>query len=332
MRRLLLSLLALVAAGTAAGATTPALVPIRSYYGPIRICTPLFAFDVRAGEGYLHTGPGHVVRFGHHNFTFGEPWHLDGPQFSDFVRPMGTLDVPGIGRLERVELTARNHGGPNIVYLYDTGFRGPGRKVQIRSDLFDGSDGDVARFDRLAGGDRRTAMCADVPEALRPRPEREDSDAFWVSPERAAGPLTLCWSGLALDVRAGEAVIPFWYRGWGLLGVATGNRRVTISGSFASLRDASGQPFRGPLAARPEFEILEDNAQPGIPPPLRAAGGIPPRRVRLFRAAEGAASGRRPYGGIGFAFSGPASSAEVAAFVGRLRPRAASDICFGERS
>jgi len=321
-----LALLALAAAPPA-GASTPTALPIHAYYGPIRICTPLFAFDVRAGEGYWDTGREHVVRFGRHSFTFGEPWLLlDGPQYRDFVRPMGTLDVPGIGTLERVELTARNHGGPYIVYLYDTGYRGPGGKMLIRSDLFDGSDRDLALFERLAFGERRNAMCAEIPDRLRPRPDREDSDAFWVSQARPAGPLTLCWSRLALDVRRGEAVIPFWHDTESF-GVATRRFRVTIGGNFAAPFEPGWRRVEGSLAAHSEFQVRQDvSSPPAIPPALRVPDGSEPRRVRLVRLAEDPE--HHPYGGVGFAFNGRINDAGIAAFVRRLRLRTPRDNCF----
>lgn len=328
MMRLLcvLALLALAAAPPAA-ASIPTALPMHTYYGPMRICTPLFAFDVRAGEAYLDTGREQVVRFGRHSFTFGEPWLvIEGPHYRDFVRPMGTLDVPGIGPLERVELTARNHGGPYIVYLHDTGYRGPGGKMMIRSDLFDGSDRDLVLFERLAFGERRNAMCAEIPDELRPRPDREDSDAFWVSQARHAGPLTLCWSALALDVRRGEAIIPFWHD-TGLFGVATRRFRVTIGGNFAAPFEPGWRRVRGALAAHPEFQVRQDVSSPAaIPPPLRAPVGSEPRRVRLVRLAED--PDHHPYSGVGFAFSGRINDAGVAAFVRRLRLRTPRDTCF----
>jgi len=334
-RGLLLALLALLAlaslaAAPPAGASTPTARPMHTYYGPIRICTPLFAFDVRAGEGYWDTGREQVVRFGRHSFTFGEPWLvLEGPQYRDFVRPMGTLVVPGIGTLERVELTARNQGGPYIVYLYDTGYRGPGGKMLIRSDLFDGSDRDLALFERLAFGERRNAMCAAIPDALRPRPDREDSHAFWVSQARHAGPLTMCWSGLALDVRRGEAVIPFW-QDLGLFGVATRRFKVTIGGSLAAPFEPGWRRVGGSLAAHSEFQVRQDNSSPdAIPPALRDPDGSEPRRVRLVRPAED--PDHHPYGGVGFAFSGRISDAGIAAFVRRLRLRTSRDTCFEAR-
>ena len=86
----LLALCLFAAVAPRLGATTPTPVPIRAYYGPIRICTPLFAFDVRRGEGYLDTGREHLVRSGRHIFRFGEAWVYGGPELRDIVRPLGT--------------------------------------------------------------------------------------------------------------------------------------------------------------------------------------------------------------------------------------------------
>ena len=236
--------------------------------------------------------------------------------------------MPGLGNLERVELASRNGPAREIVYLYDTHDGSLFPKLMIRFDLFGGSDRDLALLDRLAFGERRTAMCADMPDALRPGRDRENPDAFWVSAERPSGPLTICWSDLALDVRAGEAVIPFW-QDLGLFGVAAGNFRVTIGGSFAAPFEPNWQRVDGSLAGHPEFRVVNDLSSPAaIPPALQMHDGREPRRVRLVRGAENPR--QHPYGGVGFAFSGPASDAEIAAFVGRLRLRTARDTCFRE--
>lgn len=328
MHRLLLSLAALIAlaAPAPADADPAAGVPIHSYYGPIRACTPHFAFDVRAGEAYTHAGREHLVRVGRHTYAFGEPWHLEGPEYRDFFNPMGTVEVPGIGRLERIQLTARNGYGPSIAYLYDTGYRGPGRKLVIRFGQFDGSDRDIPSLQRLATGERRAQMCADVPDQLRARPEQENIDARWISEVRHPGPVTLCWQRLALDVRRGESVIPFW-QDWSAKGVAIGNVRVTIGGSYQAPFEPTWRRVRGPLAAHREFQVRVDNSAPAaIPMPLRALDGSEPRRVRVVRLAEN--PDRHPYGGVGFAFSGPISEAGIRAFVRRLRLQTPRDTCF----
>ena len=332
MKQRFFALLAAIVAvaPTPAGAVPAAPVPVHAYYGPIRACTPLFAFDVRAGEAYVQRGQENHVQIGRDSFAFGQPWYLDGPQHRDFVTPLGTVDVPGLGTLERVRLAGRKTDGPDIVYLYDTGDRGSRGKVEISSDGFDGSGRDIARLGRLAAGERRDAMCSEVPDSLRPRPERVDLDAFWVSQERHAGPLTLCWSRLALDVRRGEAVIPFW-RDLGAMGVAIGDMRVTIAGAFQAPFEPGWRRIRGPLAAHPEFQLRKDLEWPAaIPPALRALDGSEPRRVRLVRLAE--KPDLHPYGGVGFAFSGPITDAGIAAFVRRLRLRTARDTCFGTAS
>ena len=221
----LLALPALTAAGSAASARTPVVEPTRSYYGPLRACHPLFAFDVRAGEGYLDSGGEHILRFGDHYLSAGRRWFLADPIYRDIVRPLGTLELPGVGTLERIALSSRSAPGTAIVYLYDTRDGGPFPRMEIRSDAFDGSARDVALLGRIMFGEAGRGMCAAVPQELRARPEREDADAFWVRPDRPAGPLTLCWAGLAFDVRAGERAIRFWHPEWQLFGLPAARPR-----------------------------------------------------------------------------------------------------------
>lgn len=327
---LLLALPALLAAGSAASARTPMMEPTRSYYGPVRACHPLFALDVRAGEAYLDSGGEHILRFGDHYLSAGRRWFLADPIYRDIVRPLGTIELPGVGTLERIALSSRNAPGATIVYLYDTRDGGPFPRMEIRSDAFDGSARDVALLGRIMFGEAGRAMCASVPEELRARPEREDADAFWVRPDRPAGPLTLCWAGLAYDVRAGESAIRFWHPEWQLFGAASGATRVTISGSFASLRDPAGRIFSGSLAASPAFEVRAAGQAPALPPAMRSGEGSVPVFARLLRRLHLPHPDLQPVGGVAFAFSGPATPADIAAFIARLRPRTAGDTCFEE--
>lgn len=333
VRSALASLLLFAMAALPAAAHVPHVERSRAYYGPIRICDPQFAFDVLGGEGYLWSVNQHSVRFGRHYLSVGR-WLLADEAFRDIVHPLGTLDLPGVGRLERIALSSGNAPERTIVYLYDTHDRGPFPKMEIKSDAFDGSDRDLAPLGRFVFGERARAMCADIPEALRPSREREVADAFWVRPDRPQGPLTLCWAGLALDLRAGEALIPFWHRGWELFGVASGGASVTIQGGFASLPGSGGSNFDGPLAASPEFELrpIDPARSPfgGLPPALQAADGSSPRYVRLQRPVRLPHPELAPVAGVTFAFSGPADPTEIAAFVGRLRLRNARDACFEE--
>jgi hypothetical protein len=314
-------------------ANTPVMAPMRAYYGPLRICDRLFAFDVRAGEGYLDGAWGHVVRFGGHYLGVGQRWLYAGESFRDIVRPLGTLDLPGVGLLERIELGSRNGPDKIIVYLHDTGDGGPYAKMEIRSDAFDGSERDLALLNRVVFGDRARAMCADVPEALRPRPEREDANALWVRPDRPAGPLTLCWAGLALDVRAGEAAIPAWRHDWDRFGVAgAGGWTVSVTGRFQILRDRAGRPFEGPLAALPDFDVREVGAMQADLSSFTLGPPAGTRTVQLSRRVDVPNLGPRLIAGVTFAFSGPATPADIADLVGRLRPRLPDDICFEEDS
>jgi hypothetical protein len=327
-RRLLL-LAALLAA--AAPAHVPLLPPLRNYYGPLRICDPRLAFDVREGEGYLASGGEHVVRFGGRYLEFGRPWLYADESYRDIVRPLGTLALPGTGLLERIELSSRSSPEKVIVYLYDTGGGGPFAKIEIKSDAFDGSERDLALLSRILFGDRARAICAEVPEALRVRPEREDARAFWVRPDRPAGPLTLCWAGLALDLRESEAAIPAWRRDWDRFGVVSGGFTVAVSGRFAWLRDRAGRPYDGALAASPDFALRDTGrVAPGSVPAFSLGDAAAVHYVELARRVDVPNLGPRFISGVTFAFSGPATATDISAFVGRLRPQRAGDRCFEE--
>jgi hypothetical protein len=333
-RRALAALLVPVAALPGpARARTPVMAPTHAYYGPLRICDRLFAFDVRAGEGYLDGAWGHIVRFGGRYLGVGQRWLYAGESFRDIVRPLGTLDLPGAGLLERIELGSRNGPDKTIVYLHDTHDGGPYPKMEIRSDAFDGSERDLTLLNRVVFGDRARAMCADPPEALRPRPEREDANAMWVRPDRPAGPLTLCWAGLALDVRSGEAAIPSWRHDWDRFGVAAGGGwTVAMTGRFQILRDQAGRPFEGPLAVLPDFDVREVAPMQSGVAQFTLGNPAATRTVQLSRKVDVPNLGPRLIAGVTFAFNGPATPADIADLVGRLRPRLPGDICLEEDS
>ena len=63
---------------------------------------------------------------------------------------------------------------------------------------------------------------------------------------------------------------------------------------------------------------------------MRSGDGSVPQHARLVRRLHLPHPDLQPAGGVAFAFSGPATRADIAAFVARLRPRTAGDVCFEE--
>ena len=320
-------LLSLTAVGLASPgvATVPPPVPMDSYYGPIRVCEPLFAFDVREGEGYVHGGHTIWTRGAAHGI--GDRWIYAGDEYRDIVRPLGEIEMPEIGRLERVALSSRNASGTNIIYLFDTHDRSRWPKLMISSTAFDGSEHDREILGRFAIGERARAMCP-APQELRPDPQRENSDARWLDPTEHRGPLTICMGGLAFDVGAGETALLPWRRDWFFFRIVSDVRRVNVEGHFPSVLQRGGPPpVQGSLASDPRFVVQE-----GSPPPsihavrvLRFSPGS--LQVRLLRRADLEAYG--PDGGspVIFMFDGPTAETERLAFIGRLRTQRPDDAC-----
>lgn len=331
--RLVLAASWLAMAGLAGplGASPPLPPPPHSYYGPIRICDGLFAIDVRAGEGYVEHGS-HSIYWKGGALGVGERWIYGSEALRHMVRALGEIELSGDVRLERVTFAPGITPDNRILCLYDTGDGGPFPKMAISSPAFDGSERDRALLERIAFGSRAQAMCAAVPDELRPMPQREDREAGWLEPVRHPGPLTICVAGFAFDVGSGEAAILPWRRDAWYFRIAAGERRMAVERLLKSIWRRGDEPdVQGSLLHDPRF-LVQDVPELAVGAPLRLFAGPGTRHVLLSNRADVAAYG--PYGGspVSFTFDDGASEAERQAFIARLRTRRPDDHCFEAES
>lgn len=323
-------LLALLVLAAPAAASLPIIPPPNAYYGPLRVCADRFAFDVEEGEGYIQDGNVHSLLSRRFNLGIGEGWIYGDESFRDIVHPRGELELPGAGRLQRIEHSSRNAPGSYILYLWVSGERGPFPVKTIHSDAFDGSDRDRTILERIAFGERARAMCAAEPDPMRPRPRRESAvvEAQWLDPLQHPGPLTVCMSGLAFDVAGGEAAVLPWSRHSTFFRILAGGR-ATLVYFYPPGRLGAETAVAGPLAASPEFELREGAGAigPGI---VIEGDGV--RHVRLLRRAEMNAERPETVARATFLFDGAATEAERNALIARLRVQRPDDRCFDRRA
>ncbi|NIJ19510.1 hypothetical protein FHS95_001179 [Sphingomonas naasensis] len=202
------------------------------YYGPVRMCAGALAADVRAGEGYESVGSSEILNLAEGRIGI-QGWMYDDDAYRDIAAPLGKVAVPGFGTLERWSLGSRNRPGRWTGYVYQAG---PNSRLEITSDRFDGSDADFAVLRRIATGDAATAMCAEIPAALRATPEREVPMMLWFAPKAYPGRRTLCTTSLALDIADGEQAVLPWIP-LNHFGVDRDGVRIGVFGDFYPARD-----------------------------------------------------------------------------------------------
>lgn len=211
---------------------TPAPPPIlpHHYYGPVRMCARGLAADARSGEGYQEVGNEHILQLSDGRIAI-QSWTYDNPIYRDIAAPLGKVEVPGFGTLERWSLGSRNRPGRWFGYVYESGENGPFPRLQITSDRFAGSDADFAILQRIATGETAKAMCANVPAELRATPEREVPMMLWFAPRPYPGPRTLCTTSLALDIASNEQAVLPWSP-FNHFGVERDGVRIGVFGDF----------------------------------------------------------------------------------------------------
>jgi hypothetical protein len=322
----------LLALAPPAGASLPLPPPSHAYYGPLRVCAGLFAFDVEEGEGYVEDGNRHTLLSHRFALGIGESWIYADESFRDIVHPRGELELPGAGRLQRIDHSSRNAPGSRILYLWDSGERGPFPIKTINSDAFDGSERDRAILERLAFGERARAMCEAAPDPLRPRPQPENAivDAQWLEPREYRGPLTVCMSGLAFDVAGGEAAVLPWSRHSTFFRILAGGRAAIVH-LYPPGRLGAEPANAGALAANPDFELRDGPAAMGWWPGIGfERDGM--HHVRLLRRAEMTAERPETTARATFLFDAAATETERNALIARLRVQRPDDRCFDSRA
>lgn len=320
---------------TTAVANTPPPIPMFSYYGPVRHCGDGFALEARRGEGLIVVGEFEAaLRLGRHNLgvsriTGGYAVVTD----PAIIRRTGTLAVEGVGTFVRYRVSAGQPGDARVTYLFDPG-GGIDRahQIEIGSDLFDGSDVDRTLLSRVALGDRATALCAAVPDTLRPTSERVRPDAFLMRETRYPGPLTVCWAHVALDVAAGETVVLPWDPEQHRFALIAPGLEVGIAGDFRSGSDLDGALPGGVVGSLLPFFThftIGAGSRGGWTGDQFMRAGVPvTNRARLLANRDIKAIGPEPGPGLSFGFSRPLPDADRDAIIGRVRTQTAPDHCF----
>jgi hypothetical protein len=293
------------------------------YYGPVRACGEGYAFDAREGEAFSDVGATHALFFPG-GMLFLESWIYGGVDMSKAAEPLGSVALPGGAHLTRLRVTWPDRA-PEIVYHYDRK-TGPLPIVAIHSNRFDGSARDLALLGRIAFGPAAKGLCASIPERLRLSPQRDDPDAEIFDPRRRPGPLTICFAGLAFDVRASEAALLPWFpllkhfRLVGRNGRAT-DVDVRLWSPLPRLRPGV------PLGRSREVELMD-----GYIPTSRRLPGLEEERKAHLRLVQkgpaGFATGSDPQ--AQFAFDPAIGEAERRAILSRLRGQRPADRCTGE--
>lgn len=327
---------ALAAAGLAfapAQANVPPPIPSYAYYGPVRHCDTQYALEARAGEGLIVTGATDaLLRFGRHHVGVSRMTTgyvvVDDPAV---IRRTGTLTLDGGVTLARYRVSSGGNDA-RVTYLYDPGGVDGTNQVEIGSDRFDGTDRDRATLARVALGEAARALCADVPEPLRPTPARAQPDAWFMRPGPVAGPLTVCWAEVALDVERGEAVVLPWTTDSNRFALIAPGFEVGIAGDFRSGSSPTGAlpaGVVGPLLSfTTHFTLGAGTRYSGVSNQFMRAAVPATNRARLLANRDIRAIGPDPGPGLTFGFSRPLADAERDALIGRVRARTATDTCF----
>jgi hypothetical protein len=305
-------------------AIPPALPDYHYYYGPGRACGAHYAFDVAVGEGFEQSGLAPSLYFPGGGMSF-EGWIYSGPEYRDIVDRLGTFDLPGGVRLERIRHGSRSSPRVEILYLYDSGARSPFPILSIRSNMFDGSARDLELLGRIRFGEAARAICANTPEALRPTPERENPDAAWLDPRVHAGPLTLCMAGVALDLRAGEAAQLPWSDGWPRFRLLRDGRKVDAD--LLLWRNEPAPGLSGTLAASDHVALVEGSIRFGLIG-FNPDGDEGPLQVMLFRRLPGSTRHLSTMPHLALRFERTFERAERLEIAGRLRVQRPEDACF----
>jgi hypothetical protein len=301
--------------------------PVYYYYGPVRLCepgeSPFYSVDVLEGEAGMAQANQLGVNQEHGAFGID---HVPGPGISmilpDAAEPIVRLEIPNAGPTQRVRMPdgrIRYRIEPNADRYAD--------RIEIQATAFDGTDRDLEILRRIRFGEEARTACASVAATYAATPDRRDELAFWLSPKRHRGPLTLCWHGLALDVRANEFALLSWRRDFAMAIIEDGVQQVAVTtGLHPAGSPLAWTGFSGAVADDPRFaaELWE-------PAPF-GSNVLLPRpaalRVRVMTRADRERYG--PDGGahVTFSFAQVPADADRAAFVRRLREQTSHDHCF----
>jgi hypothetical protein len=189
------------------GAIPPPL-PSYSRYGPVTQCLRGYRIAVTEAEA-VTLGQG-VTVLNDDFLLFLDPERTDRPA-TDVGQP---VDVPGVGQALRYRVAADRgridfaNGDREIIEYALPAIGGEGA-VLVRSNRFDGSDGDLALLARVAPVDPARDRCGafQAPDYAGQTPA-----ALYWSPVQRPGPAFHCQGNIGVAIEAGETYQLNWSR------------------------------------------------------------------------------------------------------------------------
>ena len=129
----------------------PGLPPPRARRidGPARICRDRLAVEIVAGERLDESNSALVVLGPNGGFSL-EAWNYQLPRDADLLRAAGTVSVPGLGDLERIEITAPGQGRSTLAYVIRNTQGASFDRWAVLAGSFDGTANDLALLSRVS--------------------------------------------------------------------------------------------------------------------------------------------------------------------------------------
>jgi len=129
---------------------------IENLVGPGRVCRDGLRVELFPGEREV-TSNASIWIYGGDIDLLVESWIYELPRDQDFLRSTGFVTVPGLGEVERIEITRPNPTGPRYAYVINTQRVAMFRRLGVSSTSFEGTEADLASLARIARD--RTGDC-----------------------------------------------------------------------------------------------------------------------------------------------------------------------------
>lgn len=121
---------------------------IENLVGPTRVCKAGLLVEVLSGERAVTSHASIWIHGGTTDLML-EAWSYELPRDQDFLRSIGFVTVPGLGEVERIEITRPNPTGPRYSYIIDTPPPAMFRRWGASSTSFDGTEADLISLIRI---------------------------------------------------------------------------------------------------------------------------------------------------------------------------------------